>query len=38
VVPEFEECRRIAQEKGLPLIEVYRAGERDLNQAGIREN
>jgi pyridinium-3,5-bisthiocarboxylic acid mononucleotide nickel chelatase len=29
VAPEFEECRRIALEKGLPLIEVYRTVERE---------
>lgn len=36
VSPEYEECRRIAEEKGLPLQEVYRivaaeAGERFLD-------
>jgi uncharacterized protein (TIGR00299 family) protein len=29
VAPEFEECRRIALEKGLPLLEVYRIIERE---------
>jgi len=29
VAPEFEECRRIALEKGLALIEVYRTVERE---------
>jgi uncharacterized protein (TIGR00299 family) protein len=29
VAPEFEECRRIAEEKGFPLLEVYRLIERD---------
>ena len=29
VTPEFEECRRIAEERGLPLLEVYRIVERD---------
>ncbi|HTG80812.1 MAG TPA: nickel pincer cofactor biosynthesis protein LarC [Geobacteraceae bacterium] len=29
VVPEFEECRRIADEQGMPLLEVYRVIERD---------
>jgi uncharacterized protein (TIGR00299 family) protein len=28
--PEFEECKRIAQEQQLPLIEVYRIIERDI--------
>jgi len=32
VAPEFEECRRIALEKGLPLIEVYRTVERETWQ------
>jgi len=29
VVPEYEECRRIALEKRLPLLEVYRIIERE---------
>lgn len=29
VVPEFEECRRLAEEKGLPLMDVYRTIERE---------
>jgi uncharacterized protein (DUF111 family) len=29
-VPEFEECRRIALEKKIPLLEVYRTIEADL--------
>ena len=33
VAPEFEECRRIALEKGLPLVEVYRTVERETWQA-----
>jgi pyridinium-3,5-bisthiocarboxylic acid mononucleotide nickel chelatase len=32
VAPEFEECRRIALERGLPLIEVYRIVERETWQ------
>jgi len=32
VVPEFEECRRIAEGRGLPLIDVYRIVEREGNQ------
>lgn len=32
ITPEFEECRRIALEKGLPLIEVYRTVERETWQ------
>ena len=31
-VPEFEECRRIAAEHSLPLIDVYRAIERTAQQ------
>ena len=33
VVPEFEECRRIATERGLPLLEVYRIVERETSLA-----
>jgi hypothetical protein len=28
--PEFEDCRRIAQDKGLPLMEVVRVIEKEL--------
>ncbi|MBM4169431.1 MAG: nickel pincer cofactor biosynthesis protein LarC [Ignavibacteria bacterium] len=28
--PEFEECKRIARERNLPLLEVYRIIEREL--------
>jgi uncharacterized protein (DUF111 family) len=28
---EFEECKRIASEKNVPLAEVYRILERELN-------
>lgn len=31
IVPEFEECRRLAGEKGLPLMEVYRIIERETS-------
>ncbi len=34
LVPEFEECRRVAAEKGIPLIEVYRTLERELGAGG----
>ena len=30
--PEFEDCKRLALEKGLPLLEVYRIIEGDLNK------
>jgi len=30
--PEFEECKRIARDRSLPLLEVYRIIERDLRQ------
>jgi pyridinium-3,5-bisthiocarboxylic acid mononucleotide nickel chelatase len=29
VVPEFEECRRIAEDKGMPLQDVYKIIERE---------
>jgi len=32
-VPEFEECRRIAETKGIPLQEVYRIIERETGSA-----
>lgn len=31
LVPEFEECRRLAVEKNLPLVEIYRRLERELS-------
>ena len=31
IAPEFEECKRIAREKGLPLLEVVRLLERELS-------
>ena len=33
VAPEYEECRRIAQETGIPLAEVYRTVERETGAA-----
>jgi uncharacterized protein (TIGR00299 family) protein len=33
LAPEFEECRRLALERGLPLVEVYRIVEEDLKKA-----
>jgi len=33
VAPEYEECRRIALEKGIPLIEVYRIIERETGSS-----
>jgi uncharacterized protein (DUF111 family) len=30
LIPEFEECKRIAIEKGLPLRDVYRTLESEL--------
>jgi pyridinium-3,5-bisthiocarboxylic acid mononucleotide nickel chelatase len=32
VAPEFESCRSIALQSGLPLIEVYRTVEREISQ------
>jgi hypothetical protein len=31
VVPEFEECRRVASERGLTLLDVYRIVERETS-------
>jgi uncharacterized protein (TIGR00299 family) protein len=33
VVPEYEECRRIALEKGLPLVDVYKIIERETSSS-----
>ncbi len=33
IAPEFEECRRIALEKGLPLLDVYRIIERETSSS-----
>ncbi|MBI1922114.1 MAG: nickel pincer cofactor biosynthesis protein LarC [Geobacter sp.] len=30
IAPEYEECRRIAEDQGLPLLEVYRRVEREV--------
>ncbi len=32
IVPEFEECKRIALEKGIPLMEVYKAIEKESDK------
>jgi uncharacterized protein (TIGR00299 family) protein len=32
LVPEFEECRRIAMEKKIPLVEVYRILESEIGK------
>jgi uncharacterized protein (DUF111 family) len=31
VAPEFEECRRIAEQTGMPLLDVYRVIERETS-------
>lgn len=31
VMPEYDECRRIAMEKNIPVLEVYRILENELN-------
>jgi len=31
VAPEFEECRRIALEKNMPLLDVYKIIEREIS-------
>jgi len=35
--PEYEECRRIAQERNIPLEEVYRVAERSIESTIIRQ-
>jgi pyridinium-3,5-bisthiocarboxylic acid mononucleotide nickel chelatase len=32
LIPEFEECRRLATQKNIPLVEVYRILEHDLRK------
>lgn len=32
LAPEFEECRRLSLEKGIPLVEIYRMVEADLQK------
>jgi uncharacterized protein (TIGR00299 family) protein len=32
LAPEFEECKRIAVEKKMPLMEVYKGIEREINE------
>jgi len=38
ISPEFEECRRIAEEKGLPLLDIMRALENDITNRGKHTN
>lgn len=35
ITPEFEECKRIAEEKGIPLIEVYKTLEKEFTDRNI---
>jgi uncharacterized protein (DUF111 family) len=37
VAPEYEECRRIAHAKGIPLMEVYRIVEKETGGIGKDE-
>jgi uncharacterized protein (DUF111 family) len=32
VTPEYEACQRIAADRGMPLLEVYRIVERETGQ------
>ena len=34
LIPEFEECKRIAVDKGLPLRDVYRMLDQELSESG----
>jgi pyridinium-3,5-bisthiocarboxylic acid mononucleotide nickel chelatase len=34
LVPEFEECRRLAERHKLPLVQIYRTLERELHDLG----
>jgi len=31
LVPEFEECKRLAKERGLPLLDVYKILEAEFS-------
>jgi uncharacterized protein (DUF111 family) len=35
LVPEYEECKRLAIEKKIPLVEVYRILERELSSSQV---
>ncbi len=32
IAPEYEECRRVARERGIPLIEIYRIVEKETGK------
>ena len=36
--PEFEECKRIAEERGIPLLDVMRTIEKDITASALRTN
>jgi len=36
ITPEYEECRRIAQERNIPLLEVMRILELEMREGGTR--
>jgi uncharacterized protein (DUF111 family) len=36
LVPEFEECRRLAEEGKIPLVQIYRILERELHGRDVR--
>jgi uncharacterized protein (TIGR00299 family) protein len=38
ISPEFEECKRIAEEKGLPLLDVMRTLEQEIARGNVRTN
>ena len=37
VAPEYEECRRIACDKGIPILEVYRIVERETGATSMKD-
>jgi uncharacterized protein (DUF111 family) len=32
LIPEFEECKRLAMEKNIPLVEVYKILEHEFKK------
>ena len=37
IAPEYEECRRIACAKGIPILEVYRIVERETGATSMKD-
>ena len=37
ISPEFEDCARIARERGIPILQVYRAVDEAVRSSGKKE-